>query len=606
MQMRKMWNKRLLWMGIFILFLGGFSGILLNMKSSMNMNLYNLEILSFDDGWSYEKGDKTETLNLPITIPLEQEKEITIKNRIPDCNLSQITMAFLNNFLKIQVYVDGKEVFAKTDAQQNKMNQKATVQWVYITLPNDSQGKEICLTFSSPHPMYASNLPALTLGERGSLILSHILQSFPNTIMDYILIMLGLILLILAFYWQIRGRDGKAYLTWGLFTILFALWVQTMSSGMEILYLTQRQTLLLSLFSWLLLPISYIMFVKAYIFPQNKTFLLFLYAFLLNCSAVLVLHYSGLAEIIETVIITHILIVILLCYMYYCFISEIFIKKIRKISVNEIGFVTMTICIVLELVMMYAKMPKSQMGRFIRVGILIYTCCLGVGEIIRSEEKERNLLIHENKEKDVQLQMFLSQIHPHFIFNALGVIRILTRTNPEKAYCLIYDFSKCLRASIHSIEKSERITFAEEIKHVNAYTNIEEVRFASRVKAWYDIKADNFLIPALSVQPLVENAIRHGLRKGEKQGYIWIRSYEEKSAYIIEVEDNGVGFDIESYIKNPYCETKLIGIQNIRFRLKNYGGELKLISFTKDSLEGKGTKVILTIPKDENEDNISG
>ena len=128
-----------------------------------------------------------------------------------------------------------------------------------------------------------------------------------------------------------------------------------------------------------------------------------------------------------------------------------------------------------------------------------------------------------------------------------------------------------------------------ELKHVEYYINIEKVRFPD-MSIEYDVEATEFVLPALSVQPLVENAIKHGLMRLETGGTVKIHSYETPTHFCVEVKDDGVGFDTDA----PIDEKKHVGLRNIRGRLKAMvDGKLILESKT-----GAGTKAVIMIPKE--------
>ena len=131
---------------------------------------------------------------------------------------------------------------------------------------------------------------------------------------------------------------------------------------------------------------------------------------------------------------------------------------------------------------------------------------------------------------------------------------------------------------------------SQEMEHVHHYINIENVRFPDMIFS-FEMRSEDFYLPALTVQPIVENAIKHGLMKLEKGGTIRVISYETDTAYCISVEDNGVGFETSRLLD----EKKHIGIRNIRDRLKvMVGGTLEI-----ESTQGVGTRVLITIPKEE-------
>lgn len=209
-------------------------------------------------------------------------------------------------------------------------------------------------------------------------------------------------------------------------------------------------------------------------------------------------------------------------------------------------------------------------------------------ELQRSRlEAEKNMVEVELKES--RISIMLSQIQPHFIYNTLGTIERMCLKDPQKAFDLVRNFSLYLRGNFSELDSVTPIRFADEIKHVEYYVNIEKVRFPD-MSIEYDVEATEFVLPALSVQPLVENAIKHGLMRLETGGTVKIHSYETPTHFCVEVTDDGVGFDTDA----PVDEKKHVGLRNIRGRLKAMvNGALVM-----ESKPGVGTKAIIMIPKE--------
>ena len=184
----------------------------------------------------------------------------------------------------------------------------------------------------------------------------------------------------------------------------------------------------------------------------------------------------------------------------------------------------------------------------------------------------------------------VSQIQPHFIYNTLGTIRYLCMTDPEKAADVVQTFSMYLRGNLGELNNHAPIGISREMEHVQHYTSIEKMRFPD-MEIEFDLRSGEFFLPALSVQPLVENAIKHGLMKLESGGRVIVATYETETDYWVSVTDDGVGFDTEKQIDPD----KHIGIHNIRKRLESMcGGSLHM-----ESVPGKGTVARVQIPKEE-------
>ena len=211
----------------------------------------------------------------------------------------------------------------------------------------------------------------------------------------------------------------------------------------------------------------------------------------------------------------------------------------------------------------------------------------------KAEEMEADQKIIRAQLQENRIAIMISQIQPHFIYNTLGTIQQLCKEDPEQAAKLVHRFSLYLRGNFSELDNARPIRFAQELDHVRCYTDIELVRFQD-ITVRFDIQAEEFLLPALSVQPLVENAIKHGLMGLESGGTVTVSSYETDTHYCIQVVDDGVGFDVSDM---QYAR-KRVGIRNVRERLQVMcGGSLIL-----ESEPGKGTKAQILIPKEAQEE----
>ncbi len=188
-----------------------------------------------------------------------------------------------------------------------------------------------------------------------------------------------------------------------------------------------------------------------------------------------------------------------------------------------------------------------------------------------------------------ELKALQAQINPHFLFNALNTIVSMIRINPEMARKLLINLGNFLRESFK--EKEDIVDINNEIKHIEAYLEIEKARFGSKLNVEYDINCSNFNVPHLILQPLVENAVKHGIYPKKEGGTISIIINDDNKNYNIIIEDDGVGFDNHFNKPTHYG----IGIKNIDKRLRSiYGNKYGLKIESEKSL---GTKAIVTIPK---------
>ena len=212
-----------------------------------------------------------------------------------------------------------------------------------------------------------------------------------------------------------------------------------------------------------------------------------------------------------------------------------------------------------------------------------------INTLAKAKELETEKIVLNAQLTESRVSTMMSQIRPHFIYNTLGSIEQLCVIDPPKAGELVHNFAKYLRGNFGELDNPKPIPMSQEMEHVHHYISIENMRFPDMTFS-FEMNSDDFLIPALTIQPIVENAIKHGLMKLPKGGTIQVVSYETDTHYCVSVDDDGTGFDTGVLLD----ERKHVGIRNIRGRLEAMvKGTLEI-----ESTEGVGTRVLIKIPKE--------
>ncbi|MBQ7172482.1 MAG: histidine kinase [Clostridia bacterium] len=196
----------------------------------------------------------------------------------------------------------------------------------------------------------------------------------------------------------------------------------------------------------------------------------------------------------------------------------------------------------------------------------------------------------ENVMAEQRIKIMVSQIQPHFLFNTIATFRALCRRDPEKAATVAEKFGQYLRQNLDSLNTPDLIPIRRELDHTRIYADIEMVRFEN-VRVEYEIEDAAFSLPALTIQPIVENAIRHGVR-GKKEGRVLVSTRFSGGRHVITVWDNGVGFDPAKAAKPSESH---IGIANVRERIEKLCGG----TMTIESVLNGGTTVTISIPETE-------
>lgn len=243
--------------------------------------------------------------------------------------------------------------------------------------------------------------------------------------------------------------------------------------------------------------------------------------------------------------------------------------------------------------------PATTITLFVMIIIIIY------GQAKKS-------ILNQKKQAELQISIMLSQIQPHFLYNALDSIYYLCGKDAEKAQSAIADFSKYLRINLDSLKNQEPVPFVKEKQHVETYLKLEKMSMEDNLEYSFDCEAEDFMIPVLTIQPLVENAVKHGLSEKAGGGSVSIKTRKNEDSITIIVEDDGIGFDADQYESEtePQNEEQSqsikkiidkgieiekdphVAIDNVRSRIENQcGGRLEIKSEV-----GKGTVAMITIP----------
>ena len=208
---------------------------------------------------------------------------------------------------------------------------------------------------------------------------------------------------------------------------------------------------------------------------------------------------------------------------------------------------------------------------------------------ILSDRAERYCM---QQEENVRLRtdIMLSQIQPHFLYNCLSVIQEVCHTDPEEAGRAIGQFALFLRHNMDSLANDEMISFEKELKHTERYLELQKLRFGEDLRVEYDLEKMDFWLPPLTLQPLVENAVTHGIREKESgRGTVSIQTREFGNRYEVTVKDDGPGIS-----SNGGLERSHVGLANVKSRLNTVcSAELTLVSEP-----GEGTTAIIILPKE--------
>ncbi len=221
------------------------------------------------------------------------------------------------------------------------------------------------------------------------------------------------------------------------------------------------------------------------------------------------------------------------------------------------------------------------------VWLILYLYVRGFGFVRGAILRKRLLQKKQEELREAKVRTMMNQIRPHFIYNTLTSVYVLCRDDPERAALMVQNFTEYLQSNFTAMTATELISFPDELRHTKAYISMESFRYRDKLTVEYDIRHSAFRLPALTLQPLVENAIKHCLGKGIAPEHIVISSWAEGAVSCITVKDNGPGFDPQEQIGEEH-----VGLENVRERLQLMCGGTLDIQSSKDS----GTLITISIP----------
>lgn len=260
---------------------------------------------------------------------------------------------------------------------------------------------------------------------------------------------------------------------------------------------------------------------------------------------------------------------------------------------NALSCGGLVLCLLLDIINInLCLLPGGFLSKLCFLGLSFYyvLCTLKrIPENFQATERTNQL---EAELKNAQTALAMSQIRSHFIFNILNAISGMCKYDPEMADETVVRFARYLRTNIDIMQQEKIVTFDAALQHLQDYVALEQIRFGSKIRFHKELRVDGFLIPSLVLQPVVENAIKHGLTPKPDGGTVFLKSWTDGKNFYISIQDDGVGFDPANA---PKKEGSGLGLENVRSRLDHIMKGTMVI----DSKPGQGTTVTITIPRKE-------
>lgn len=508
-------------------------------------------------------------------------------------------LAFYTVHQYITVYLDGKNIYSLKSSGNNWFSKTPGSNWVMIPLYREDAGREVRVEITPVYENFRDRQIDFLIGSQLAIYRERLGKDLPQLILGMMAVFVGIVFLCVACYSLLKKHRGKGLAALGMFSVMMGLWRLT-DTRFTPFILSDKPVFLfyVSVTMLMLGMVPLIKWIEEY-FSKAVRRILDIYCILVTivCLVAFFIQFLGMADLREMLSVTHITIgigiVIIVGSILYERIK--YPKKPKRILGNILPFVCAA-GVTADIVAFYIKGNSSGLI-FSLLAFLLYIVFVGIATMFHYSEqelllaeKDRLLAEQEWKLTERRITAMMSQVKSHFIFNVLTTISSYCKVDAQKADQALIRFSRYLRKNIRNIEEEGLIDFLSELEQVEDYVALEQMRFEDMITFEKDIEITSFQIPPLTIQPIVENAIKHGLVEHGKSGTICLSTIRQEDHIVITIVDDGAGF-----VPEERNGEDSVGIRNVRYRLETMvKGSLSI-----RSKPGEGTTVTITIPLQE-------
>lgn len=462
-----------------------------------------------------------------------------------------------------------------------------------------SEGDKLTLTVTNPYSasvMHFSECFDITVSGDNGYYLRFFHDVLPISLIFVLICFFGIFLFPIAGF--ILGKIDYRYLTFGVLCFLWGLFMIGQRIGNYINLWIYDPTVCMAI--ELLLNYIVIAAILFYLKSNLKNAIprmlanLTITIYILASAVAAILHFSYIRDLYATTSYMYIVTAVCMLFLVILLINETKNQALteRKQSLLFlVSWIPLALTILLDTLNHYIYFTRIHFYYF---GLSV-TMLFQIVRMIQGLRRQyREAIRYQQVQKELyeaRVGVMVSQIQPHFMYNALTSIAMMCSIDPDTAREATVTFAKYLRGNMDSLKQTAPVPFEKELEHLKKYLYIEKLRFQDKLNIEYDIQATEFCIPLLSIQPLVENSVKHGVGMKKKGGTVTIATRETEDAYEVIIADDGVGFDVNE--ERTDDGRSHVGMENTRRRLKELCDGEVVIESTVDV----GTTATVVLPK---------
>lgn len=552
------------------------------------------EYVNLNHGWEQIVGDTRISIEAPEDLQYVPVGEWMVFERtIPEINRDKILLVYAEN-QELDVFIEDASIYEFKIQEELAFIKTPGYTWNQIIIPAEQSGKTMRIEFRSQFERYQMGLYDIYwVDSYSEVVWIQIKEYWVLASAALLIILLAIVTYTNTMIWK-ETNLWKYLISMADLYLIVGLWLLAEISFFDWIFHRPTLTYLLDMILLRILPIAFYRFVVVNLPYQYKKLVLLEIAIWFNLIASCILQFCFGVSFVDTLVFNNI--IFILGAVIGCIVLGHCIWKLRKETNKNYQFSYLGILIAGGLIDVYFYYAYSTATTMIGLATAFtFTLYAMIAHVFLVKEEastkvERdNLELGFNKLKNTTL---MQQIKAHFLFNTLNTISALCKQDAKKADDAIKLFARFMRDYMYLINQQEVIDFTDELDFVTSYLQIEKLRFGASFDFELDIQYTDFDIPPLTIQPLVENAVMHGVRQVERHGTVVVSSRKIGDFAYVTVFDNGVGFDV-----NSVKEGKSIGLTNLikRVKLMSFG------TVTIQSIIGKGTEITIVLPNDMSE-----
>lgn len=480
------------------------------------------------------------------------------------------------------VWLDGKQQLDTTETDTPHIGHTPGSYWLSVPLREDDIGKNLTVRLTPVYNNVRDEEPVFFQISRDTLMSMMLLpQDLPMLVLSAAAVISGLFIGLLVFILPMEHDEKRKIFYLGGVTVCAGIWkLCSMQLLLLILdrYGWQKELWYVGSSAYVLMLVLSLRFL-CLMRTRGENRIGTVCFILSACAAMIMvlLQFAGLVELHE----------LLVGFGFLMATMHLISLLGEKPTREELLWLLPTFLALGLDLFFYAGEGKISSAPFFLCWILLNLLSRGFGLIRGALLREKLLRKREEELRDAKIRTMINQIRPHFIYNTLVSIYALCEDDPKRAMTVVQNFTTYLQASFTALTAKELIAFPAELENIRAYIAVEEMLYEGKLFVAYDIGFTAFRLPPMTLQPVVENAVKYGVGKGVPSEHILIRTRAVADAAVISVEDNGPGFDPEAVSGDDH-----IGLQNVRERLAMMcGGTMDV-----HSTLGMGTVVTIKIP----------